>query len=165
MRPQVRCTVRAIILVGEMGAGKSHVGQRLASERGFNFIEGDDLAGAEMAQAIRDLKRITFPMIDDLVFRMVDAVMIHQALGEDGVVVSQALYRRRHRKMLRDLLERSGVDVIFIWVKPPLRQHVRQLLSRTGGWRWVRYWLLSKPFFQRPKDADIYRNRRLLEGT
>ena len=153
--------MKAIVLVGEMGAGKSTVGRRLAKGHGYDFVEGDDLAGPEMAAAIKDLRRITTGMVDDLVERMVDTLYIKKASGVRGVVLSQALYRKHHRDNLEFLLSRAGIEVQFIWVKPRLRQHIRQLLSRDGGWRWVAYWLLSKPFFQRPRDAFVYDNKRL----
>ncbi len=153
--------MKVIILIGEMGSGKSHVGRLMAEDRGFEFIEGDELAGPEMAAAIRDLKRITYEMVDDLVERMANLVYSYKLRGFPGVVLSQALYREKHRRNLKFLLERANIEVTFLWVRVPFFQHVRQLLSRRGGPRWIFYWLLSKPFFQRPKHEHVrYLNRR-----
>lgn len=66
---------KIILLIGEMGSGKSHLGRGIARDLDYLFIEGDELA----------------------------------------------------------------------------RPEIRQLRSRPEGWRWVKYWLLNKPFFQRPR--------------
>lgn len=157
--------MKVIVLIGEMGVGKSRLGRAIASheEMGFEFVEGDDLAGPEMAQAIKDLRRITYDMVDDLVERMANHLWKRKIEGCKGAVLSQALYRKRHRDNLRYLLERAGINVSFVWVKPRLLQHVRQLLSRDKGWRWVLYWLLSKPFFERPKKMIVFRNEKQLK--
>lgn len=145
------------ILVGEMGSGKSYLGKQLAKSLDYRFIEGDALAGPSMKRAMDTFGIITKEMIDALVGSI--ALAVRSDVNASGFVVSQALYMKRHRDRLKELLERAGFEVTFYWVKTPLRQHVRQLLSRPGGWRWIVYWLMSKPFWQKPKGAVIVKNK------
>lgn len=144
--------MKVIILFGEMGSGKSYLGKKLADKLNYLFIEGDAFASDEMGAAIAGLKRINNKMIDDLIFDLDAAVRLVAELEPElkGVVVSQALYQEHHRETLMKSWRDIGYAVECGWVRTPMLQHIRQLVSRPKGWRWVVYWLLSKPFFQRP---------------
>lgn len=151
--------MKVILLIGEMGSGKSYLGRYMAEKMGYCFIEGDSHASPEMKAAIDGFKIITKEMVDDLVVEMVEEVWACAESGAKGVVVSQALYMESHRQTFLRAIDRFEVDMY--WVKTPLIQHIRQLYSRPRGLRWILYWLMSKPFFQRPKGFYlVMRNKR-----
>lgn len=149
--------MKAIVLIGEMGSGKSYRGRLLAEELGYEFLEGDDFAGPEMKEAIAGFKLISKKMILELTNNLALAIV---GSMKEGVVVSQALYNQQNRDYLCSLLAIADVEVEFVWVKVGLWQNVKQLLSRPKGLRWIIYWLLSKPFFQAPKGARLLLNER-----
>lgn len=153
--------MKVILLFGEMGSGKSHIGRELSDKLGFHFIEGDSLANCAMQEAIRNLKVIKLEWVDELVEAIDEAVLLAELLLIDGVVVSQALYRDKHRQLLIERWKARGWEVEARWVRTQTIQHIKQLKSRPEGWRWVGYWLLSKPWFEKPNHeyTTLY-NRR-----
>lgn len=147
--------MRAIVLIGEMGSGKSYRGKLMAEQLGYPFIEGDALCGAEMQEAIENFRIISREMVDDLVKRMAMAIWVRQIAGYEGVVVAQALYLKEHRQVLELMLASYGISVEFVWVRVGFWRNIRQLWNRPSPLRWVLYWLMSKPFFQPPRAVRV----------
>lgn len=142
--------MKVLVYIGEMGSGKSYHAERDAADLGYAFVEGDSLGSRVMQEAISEFKLITRSMVDDLVHSLALKLCAMKYDGVRGVVVSQALYSKRHRESLRWLCSIPGIAVEFVWVKVGWIRNVRQLLKRERGWRWVLYWLTSKPFFEKP---------------
>ena len=139
--------MKIIIMYGEMGSGKSYLGERYAKQQGMAFLEGDDFLPPAMASRIAQFK----PVTPDMIKRYLLEYLIPVILGEvdaRGLVVSQALYLREHRKMLVERLRFHGHEVELQHVRAPFWRHMRQLWNRPQGARWVLYGLLNKPFFQ-----------------
>lgn len=141
-----------IIFFGEMGAGKNYHGQRLANYLNAPFFDGDLVATPEMIDRVAKFKPLSIRILDEYIL-VLSSEIIKRAKGVDNLVVAQALYLNKHRLLLKEILEKNGLNVIFCLVKPKSRYcHFKQLLSRTNGIRWVLYCLMNKPFFEFPKE-------------
>jgi gluconate kinase len=138
-----------IFLFGEMGGGKNYWGEKIAKEKGYTFLDGDTLALPEMAEKVSQFKPLNRELIEKFVDNMAIEI-IEKMDGIDGLVVAQALYMGEDRAFLRLLLGGLGYKVRFVWVKTPFFQNMKQIFSRPKGFRWVLYWLMNKPFFQKP---------------
>lgn len=137
------------ILYGEMGSGKTFHGQKAAARaKNTVFVEGDAAMPQHMRARVKQFRPLTSKMIDTFV-RVHLAEAIANAARFHNVVVAQALYRREHRAWLKKQLEDLGHEVHLIEVKVSFIQNLRQLLNLPWGLRWVLYWLLNKPFYQR----------------
>ena len=145
-----------IILFGEMGAGKNYHGERIAEEYEYHFLDGDTLISPEMAERVKKFKPLTPEMIRSFVRDLGDE--IHDRLIFDdisGLVVAQALYSNEDRRFLSDYLIVLGYNVKLVWVTVPVWQNIKQLFSRKRGLRWIIYWLMNKPWFEKP-DHEYY---------
>lgn len=138
------------IFFGEMGSGKSYSASRCAISGGKEFLEGDDLVPPEMAQRVLEFKPLTRAMVSHFVGTLTDEIVHRAVRSKNGLVVAQALYFDEDRQEIECALASVGHSVTWYWVRPSLFRNVRQLLKRKRGWRWVLYWLVNKPFFQRP---------------
>lgn len=145
-----------ILLFGEMGAGKSYWGKQIAAERAnIKFIEGDLYVPVEMSERIARMLPPTKDQIEELIRDLLGAVDEYLEIY-DGVVVSQALYRNLHREFMIDYWLGKGYEVHPIWVKVGFWQNLRQLWKRErGGLKWVLYWLMNKPFFEKPTHPHM----------
>jgi gluconate kinase len=135
-----------ILLFGEMGSGKSYWGKWVAAKHGFTFIEGDNYLPDDMRARTSRFRSVTRDMVNQLTANMAKAVLDTPG----NVVISQALYQNSHRKLLLDFWEREGYEFTACWVKVGFWQNLRQLWRRPRGMRWILYWLMSKPFFEKP---------------
>lgn len=146
-------------LFGEMGAGKNFVGEQLAKELGCDFFDGDIVIPPEMADRVSKFRPLSKKMINDFVDNHLIPAILERASGD--LVVAQALYNRRHRRKVVKSLD----NVKMIYVSPPrIYTHLRRLLKRRRGFRWVIYFLLSKLFFQKPRDCFVIDNSRQLDN-
>lgn len=146
------------IFFGEMGCGKSYCGERYAKKHGFKFFEGDSVVTPRMMDKVVKFKPITRDLIEEYLDVLFEEIA-RQAETCENLVVAQALYTDEDRKDLKIFLECLGYKVKMWWVKVPLMQNVRGLMTRKDGWKWVLYWLFNKPFFQKPAhDHEILYN-------
>lgn len=143
------------LLFGEMGVGKNYVGERLARHLGCPFFDGDDVIPDWMMWKIEKFRILSLGELDRYTSKhLIPAIYSRHELGKD-LVVAQALYRRRHRRMI---LEGQGTlgsglvgRVVPVWLKPPSTiTHAKRLLGREHGFSWLVYALVTKPFFQKP---------------
>jgi hypothetical protein len=88
-------------------------------------------------------------MVATLVARLVGAISLLASISP-GIVVAQALYLDEDRKWIEWFFTQLGYSVKFVWVKPPFLRNLKQIYSRPKGLRWVLYWLMNKPWFQKP---------------
>ena len=150
-----------VLLFGEMGGGKTYLGQKLAKAAGYKFVEGDMFVHLEMRQKVDNFRPIPTSDIRRLVDTLKYEIPYVMAASESGIVLTQALYNDAHRKELIEYWVSCGYSVSPFLVRPNFFRHVRQLWGRQKGLRWVLYWLLSKPFFQMPTHhcALMFNNR------
>jgi len=146
------------IFFGEMGSGKSYVGSRFAQSKDFKFFEGDSVVPPRMMERVSKFKSISEDMLEEYMDALADAIADEMTTC-DNLVVSQALYRDEDRKSLKLFLECLGYRVQMYWVQTRWHRNIQNLLTRQNGWKWVLYWLLNKPFFQKPThECQIWQN-------
>lgn len=146
------------ILFGEMGCGKSYVGSRYAERHGFKFFEGDSVVTPRMQERVSKFRPIPQDVLDEYMDVLFEAIA-DEMQTTDHLVVSQALYLNKDRDDLKIFLESQGYKVRMWWVQCKWHRNIRNLLTRKDGWKWVLYWLINKPFFQKPThECDIVPN-------
>lgn len=139
------------ILFGEMGGGKNYHGERLAKIEGYSFFDGDDVVPPEMLEKVKNFEPLTREIVQNYISVLANAIA-DRAEDESvpGLVVAQALYFDEDRLFLESFLNCLGFKVKFIWVRARFWRNLKQIYSRPKGLRWVLYWLMNKPFFQKP---------------
>src|SRR5579885_382992 len=150
------------IFFGEMGCGKTYCASRYAERHGFHFFEGDSVVTPRMLERVQKFKPLTRDIVEEYVDVLSNAIA-DQMNDCDNLVVSQALYLNEDRVSIKLFLESMGYEVRMWWVKVPLWRNFQNLLTRTSPWKWVCYWLINKPFFQKPNHPhqpyyNIYRD-------
>lgn len=146
------------IFFGEMGCGKTYCASRFAERNGFKFFEGDSVVTPEMLKRVEKFRPIPRHVLDEYLDVLADSIA-EEAETTDNLVVSQALYIDEDRESIRIFLEALGYRVKMIWVRVKWHRNIQNLFTRKDGWKWFCYWLLNKPFFQKPKYShDIWYN-------
>jgi len=140
------------IFFGEMGTGKNFVAERWAERFGGQFFDGDTVIPEPVVRKVGKFRLLTTENLDDYVLNYLIPAIETRA-QDKHLMVAQALYRHRHRNMIRDHFGEKNVT--FLWLPvPSLWVHMQRLRSR--GWKWIIYGLLNKPFFQNPNEAELY---------
>ena len=143
---------------GEAGAGKSYCAKRFAERHKLPFIEGDDfIPGPSIDERVKKFQILKPAEIQNFIHNiLLPQVMSHTSLEGTDIVVSQAMYRNVDRIKFADAIqEHTAYTVRWFLIKTPLLQHIKQILSRRYGLRWFAFWLLNKPFFQKPVHHHI----------
>ena len=145
-----------VVFFGEMGSGKSHCAREFAGEHGYEFFEGDSVVTRELLDRSGRFKPIPRGVIREFVQVLSRAVEERARMSRSShLVVAQALYLDEDRLAFQRYLNEHGLFVRWFWVRTGFFQHVRQLLSRPKGTRWVPYMLVNKPFFQAPSHPHL----------
>lgn len=115
-----------------MGIGKNYMGKRLAAQIGCEFVDGDTFISSEMAKKVASFKPLSLEDLDRFVTkRLIPEVEERLPKGWiRDLVVAQALYRKRHRDLIR---KHFGEDCVFIQIKASLKTNLKRLLSRKKG--------------------------------
>ncbi|QHC58378.1 gluconokinase [Rathayibacter sp. VKM Ac-2760] len=117
--------VRALVVMGVSGSGKSTVATLLAARLGWAFLEGDELHPpvnvAKMAEGVPLTDEDRAPWLAEIA-RRVDAL----AGAGDPVVVTCSALRRRYR----DVLRRD--DLVFVHLAGSQELIAERLGARTG---------------------------------
>lgn len=137
------------IFFGEMGCGKSYCAKQFAERHDFEFFEGDSVVTPKMLERVLKFKPLTEDMIEEYMDVLTEAIA-NKMESTDYLVVSQALYRNINREDLLSFLESLGYQVRMWWVRVSWWRNIKNLLTRPNGWGWIYYWLINKPFFQKP---------------
>lgn len=138
------------ILFGEMGSGKNYRGERLAESLGVPFFDGDEVISDEMRRCVEKFKPMNSEMIQAYM-DILEVEIVRRAEATEGdLVVAQALYSDMNRKNLFMALRNWNYSVQPIWVRVSMKDNAKYLMNRPQGWRWVMYWLMNKPFFEKP---------------
>ncbi len=119
--------VRAIVVMGVSGSGKTTVARALASHYGYDFLDADDFhsdeARAQMARGVplTDAQRAPW------VARLATALRAEAAAGRGSVLAFSGL-RREHRQQLRA----SGVPMRFVFLHAAPAVIAQRLGHRAG---------------------------------
>lgn len=138
-----------IILFGEMGSGKNYWGAKIAKEKGYLFVDGDDFILPEMLDIVTKFKRIPEEILDAFVLRLSEEVAA-LAKVHKGIILAQSLYFNKDREFVANALRKLGHTVSFKWVRVSPLRNIKQLFSRPLGIAWIFYWLANKPWFEIP---------------
>lgn len=147
-----------LLLIGEMGAGKNYWGEKISGQLDIPFFDGDDVVTPEMLERVKKFKPLSKELIDDYVYNHLGPTIFNRA-AVGNLIAAQALYRSEHRAWIIRQLEELGHTVAVVHVNTPFLQNMEQLWSRPNGYKWILFWLLNKPFFQKlsiPHDT-IYK--------
>ncbi|GAA1754613.1 shikimate kinase [Agromyces humatus] len=145
-----------IVLVGPMGAGKSRVGQRLATSVDAPFID-TDLRIAERYGPIDEI----FAREGEEYFRIVEREVVAEALREEAVI-SLGGGAVLHPDTLADL---AGLAVVWLRVsreavRPRLAGGNRPLIAEGGLDRWSAILAERRPLYEAVADLSIDTSRR-----
>jgi carbohydrate kinase (thermoresistant glucokinase family) len=136
---------KVYFLVGPMGCGKNYVGERLAKEKGCEFIDGDAFVPEAMIEKVSKFKPLGQQDIDNYVTNhLIPGVENRRQQGKE-LVVAQALYRAEHRLQIAQRVRNCK----FIYIDAPLTTNIKRLLGRKKGIRWTLYGLFNRIFFQK----------------
>lgn len=116
-----------VVLMGVAGCGKTTVGERLAAELGWAFVEGDELHPPANVERMR----AGLPLTDDdrrpWLERIRRAIEARIGAGESAVVACSAL-KESYRRMLLFGIE----DALLVYLKGDRETLETRLLGRTG---------------------------------
>jgi len=145
---------KIIIVFGEMGCGKTYWSKKYAKNNDFEFWDGDSVITPAMLDKVTNFQPIPQHILDEYMDTLFNGIANRaEDCKKETLLVAQALYRDEDRKELKAFLEAQGFEVIFWWLKNNWWRNIRNLLTRENGWKWVYYWLINKPFFQKPTHS------------
>ena len=139
-----------VIVMGVSGAGKSMIGQALATSLGWEFHDGDDLHSAESKRKMHrgvpltDLDRAPWLLaVRSLIQSMLSA-------GRNGVVACSALKQSYRNQIVVD-----SASVKIVYLKGSQRLIAERLAGRTG--HFMNPGLLQSQFdaLEEPVDAIV----------
>ncbi|HEU5047166.1 MAG TPA: shikimate kinase [Rickettsiales bacterium] len=120
---------RPIVLVGLMGAGKSTIGRRLASELGLRFVDSDN----EIAEAAECSISDIFAIYGETIFRDLEKRVILRLLGSEPIILATgggAFMNPQIREAVKEhglsIWLRADIDVLLERVS---RRNTRPLLE------------------------------------
>lgn len=134
-----------LLLFGQIGSGKSHIGELLARDFGLHYHDADTDLPPEIAAAIRRHEPLTDAMRDAFVARI--AVRIAAlSVTHLNFVVAQALFKDRHRALLQTVFP----DLQLIWVRTTPDLIAARLDERAGHLATAYYAEIVNPAFEPP---------------
>lgn len=107
-----RVLPNVVIVMGVSGSGKTTVGQRLAAQLGFTFVDADDFHDAEAISHMREGTGLTDSMREPWLLRVRTAVSKRIADGERVVLACSAL-----KATYRDALRPPAAITRFVYLK------------------------------------------------
>jgi len=155
--PDLRAVVSLpIVLIGAMGAGKSRVGQRLASALGAPFVDTD----SRITERYGPIDEI-FAREGEEYFRIVEREVVAEALREEAVI-SLGGGAVLHPETREDLGE---LPVVWLQVSPKavaprLSGGSRPLLAEGGLETWQTILEARRPIYETLSDFAIDTSRR-----
>lgn len=159
-------SARNLVLVGFMGSGKSHVGQRVAKSLGFAFADTDDLIEEAAGKSIPKI----FAEDGEDAFRERETAALEQAArGESQVLATGGgiVTRERNRKILR----RAGYVIWLVASRETVYERVRRnrnrpLLANDDPEETIRVLLEERePLYREVADLEIDTDDLTLDET
>ncbi len=134
-----------LLLFGQIGSGKSFVGETLQRDFGMHYHDADDDLPASMLEAIRNHEPINDAMRDEftgvIIARIRDLASRHETF-----CVAQALFKNRHRARI----VAEVPDIIPVWVRSTPELIRVRLHERTGHLASAYYAKAINPGFEEP---------------
>ncbi len=134
-----------LLLFGQIGSGKSHIGELLARDFGLHYHDADTDLPTDIAAAIRRHEPFTEAMRDAFVDRIATRISALSATHLN-FVVAQALFKDRHRA----LLQTAFPDLQLIWVRSTPDLIAARLNERAGHLATAYYAEIVNPAFEPP---------------
>jgi shikimate kinase len=103
-------TIRRILLIGFMGAGKSTAGELLASALGWRFVDTDTVIVARAGRSVAEI----FAAHGESAFRALEADVIREHAASEGLVMALgggAVEDARTRQILHSM---AGSRIVFL---------------------------------------------------
>jgi len=136
---------RSCLLFGQIGAGKSYIGECLARDFGLTFYEGDRDITPAMRTAIA--ARVPFTPAMRAEFAGLLAGRIGQlAAGGSPFCLAQALFKNTERHSIRARFP----ELTFVWVQAAPGVIAERLRQRTGHVADLAYAEFANPYFEPP---------------
>ena len=134
-----------LLLFGQIGAGKSYLGQRLARDFGLTFYEGDHDITPAMRTAIATRAPFTPAMrleFADLIAHRIATL----AAGPPSFCIAQALFKNIERHHIRSHFP----NLTFVWVRASSEVIADRLRHRPGHVADLAYAEFANPYFEPP---------------
>jgi gluconokinase len=122
-----RTGATVLVLMGVAGSGKTTVANILASRLGWPFEEGDVLHAESNIEKMRAGNPLTDADRAEWLQRVADWVDERLEAGQNGVITCSAL-----KRSYRDLIDRRGSGVVFVFLFGPKSTIAQRLASRQG---------------------------------
>lgn len=116
-----------LVLMGVAGSGKTTVADILVSRLGWRFEEGDTLHPRSNIEKMRAGNPLTDSDRADWLKRVADWVDKRMEKGQNGVITCSAL-----KRSYRDMINRRGSGVVFVFLSGPKATIAQRLASRQG---------------------------------
>jgi carbohydrate kinase (thermoresistant glucokinase family) len=114
-----------LVIMGPMGCGKTTIGQLLAHQLGWSFIDGDDYHPETNVNKMRQGRALTDKDRLPWLLRIRSVIDAWQARGENGIVACSAL-----KKIYREWLGIDQKQVISIFLHGSSNLLLRRISSR-----------------------------------
>jgi gluconokinase len=139
---------KAAILMGVSGSGKTTIGQLLAADLGWDYIEGDDHHSPENIQKMANGVPLTDSDRQPWLEKLHDILSGH-AQAQQPVVLACSALKREYRQILAGNLP----EVHFIYLKGDYALIVQRLAQRP--YHYMKAGMLDSQFeaLQEPEDA------------
>lgn len=114
-----------MIVMGVSGSGKSTIGEKIASELGLPFLEGDSLH----PQSNVDKMSAGIPLQDDDRWPWLDKIGARLADAQEGIIVSCSALKKSYRDRLRTA---ASAPVAFLFLDGSFEVLHEHMGHRTG---------------------------------
>lgn len=144
---------RIVLLMGVSGSGKTTVGQQLARDLGWDFVEADDLHSPENVAKMRRGTALTDADRASWLTALSDVVRSHLRDGRPAVVASSAL-----KRAYREQLVQGRPDVRIAFLDGPEALLRERLHNRRGHFAGVDLLASQLATLERPApDESVLR--------
>ena len=134
-----------LFLFGQIGVGKSYLGQRLAEDFGLTFYEGDHDITPAMRTAIAASTPFTPAMRLEFADLLADRIAT-LAAATPNFCIAQALFKNNERHHVRARFP----DLTFVWVRADPHVIAERLRRRTDHVADLAYAEFANPHFEPP---------------
>ena len=126
----------SLFFFGLPGVGKTHCGEVLHQDFGYDFHDGDSWLPEDLKESLANGHGFTDEQRDRFAEEISRSIFQAKAAeaelaAKEGrvrrpIAIAQATFKRRHR----DLIRRAHPDLIFVWVQAAENSRMRRLRER-----------------------------------